>query len=195
MIFSSQAGERKKNHPAIFPPPSAPSFWSPPLALLPKSFPFLCSKSLPCNLLCHLPTPLCVLGGWCHHSPNRHGYCQIHSHVSCAAAVSRSRSPHSIRPPPDALQKWRENLQMTKTNIIYVEKKQSQNRGSTILLLLFEIFFSLKQTFEKSFRPKNKTQLSTLGQRWTGLPQSFRFYTKNDVGRVMFLYVHIRNYY
>ena len=108
---------RKKNHPAIFPPLSAPPFWS---------LPFFCSKSLPCNLLCHPPTPLCVLGGWCHHSPNRHGYCQIHSHVSCAAAVSRSRSPHSIRPPPDALQKWREKLQMTKTNIIYVEKKKTR---------------------------------------------------------------------
>ena len=102
--------------------------WSPSLALLLKSLPFLYSKSLPCNLLCHSPTPLCVLGGWCHHSPDRHGYCQIHSHVSCAAAVSRSRSPHSIRPPPDALQKWREKLQMTKTNIIYVEKKKNKTK-------------------------------------------------------------------
>ena len=45
-----------------------------------------------------------------------------------AAAVSRSWSPT-----PNALlrvlQKWQEKLQMTKTNIIYVEKKNKTKRG------------------------------------------------------------------
>ena len=77
----------------------SPNQKSPSFLLFP-SFPLLFGPTstqniLPCNLLCHPPTPLWVLGGWCHHSPNWHGYCQLHSHVSCAAAVSRSRSPTS----------------------------------------------------------------------------------------------------
>ena len=118
----------------------SPNQKSPSFLLFP-SFPFLFGPTstqniLPCNLLCHPPTPLCVLGGWCHHSPNWHGYCQLHSHVSCAAAVSRSRSPHSIRPPPEALQKWREKLQMTKTNIIYVEKKKNKTKRGVYIVIL-----------------------------------------------------------
>ena len=85
--------------------------------------------------------PLCVLGGWCHHPPNQHGYNQLPlSTCSMQLLPQEARSPHSFKAPTPLLgvSNVAGKFLMAKTNIIYVGGKRNETkRGGLHTLICF----------------------------------------------------------
>ena len=116
-----------------FPPKLGFSTSPPPNLISPSGSYLLRGKSA------HVP--LCVLGGWCHHPPNQHGYNQLPlSTCSMQLLPQEARSPHSFKAPTPLLgvSNVAGKFLMAKTNIIYVEGKRNETkRGGLHTLICF----------------------------------------------------------
>ena len=101
---SLQANKKKKCSPKI-PRPHVTGIFPKTRFLDPKisffSFPFLKPSSLLLLITLRFsllpgksaPVLLCVLGGWCHHPPNQHGYGQLLLHAFHATPFQEAGPP------------------------------------------------------------------------------------------------------